>query len=189
MDKSMRNERLANATEFDLAAVIDRFQSPLLRYVGQLLGPDTGEAEEVVQDTFIRLHRQVTRDGVHSIENLPGWLFRVAHNLARDAGRKRRRKKKLRKALMADPTVQTVGTSDALPPGTDMARREAYTIVIRELHRLSRADQELLLLKIIQNLTLREISEITGVGLSTLHYRLNRALTQLSQRLTDIGLV
>jgi len=45
MDKSMRNERLANATEFDLAAVIDRFQSPLLRYVGQLLGPDTGEAD------------------------------------------------------------------------------------------------------------------------------------------------
>ncbi len=64
----------ATGVRFDLDAIIDRFQAPLLRYAQQMLGPGSGEAEEVVQDTFIRLHRQVMRHGPHSIDNLPGWL-------------------------------------------------------------------------------------------------------------------
>ena len=52
----------------DLMAVVTRYQSPLLRYVGHLLGQMGHEsAEDIVQETFIRLHRQVQNKGAHSI--------------------------------------------------------------------------------------------------------------------------
>ncbi|NOY79369.1 MAG: sigma-70 family RNA polymerase sigma factor [Kiritimatiellaeota bacterium] len=174
---------------FELAAVVDRFQTPLLRYVGQILGPDSGEVEEVVEDTFLRFHRQVSRYGHASISNLASWLFRVSHNLARDAGRRRKRRKKLQDDVMSDPTLQTTCTGRAEAPGVELARREAYELAMAELRRLPDAEQNILLLKLIQGLTLREISEVTGIRLSTVHYRLNRGLQSLSGRLSELGLV
>lgn len=173
--------------ESDLAAVIDQFQTPLLRYTGQILGADSGEVEEVVEDTFLRYHRQVTKYGAKSVSNIAGWLFRVAHNLARDVGRRRKRRKKLQDDLMADPTVQPIGATAT--PGADVAQREACDLAMAELHRLPDVEQRILLLKIIQGLTLREISQIMGMRLSTVHYRLNRGLRNLSTRLDELGVV
>jgi len=173
--------------ESDLAVVIDRFQTPLLRYVGQILGVDSGDVEEVVEDTFLRFHRQITKQGPNSVTNVAGWLFRVAHNLARDVGRRRKRRRKLQDDVMADPTVQTVGTTTT--PGADLARREACDVAMAELHRLADVEQRILLLKIIQGLTLREISQVMGMRLSTVHYRLNQGLRNLSIRLDELGVV
>ncbi len=174
---------------FELVTVVDQFQTPLLRYVGQILGPDSGDAEEVVEDTFLRFHRQVSRHGRESISNLAGWLFRVAHNLARDVGRRRKRQKKLQDDVMSDPTLQATCSSHTETPGVELARREAYELAMTELRRLPDAEQNILLLKLIQGLTLREISEVTGMRLSTVHYRLNRGLQSLSGRLSELGLV
>src|SRR5690606_16008815 len=88
--------RRHSAPAEDFAALVDPFEGPLLRYVGALLaGPADAEAQDVVQETFLRLHRQQTQYGVDSIGQLDSWLFRVAHNLARDAGRKRQRRQRM----------------------------------------------------------------------------------------------
>ncbi|HUU67996.1 MAG TPA: sigma factor, partial [Planctomycetota bacterium] len=63
---------------FDFAAAVSEFETPLLRYVRQFFGNDAESAEEVVQEAFLRLHRQVEQHGAASIENMPSWLFRVA---------------------------------------------------------------------------------------------------------------
>ena len=56
-------------------------QKPLLRYL-VCLGLSSDEAQDVVQDAFLTLHRHLTSGG--SQENIRGWLFRVAHNQARN---------------------------------------------------------------------------------------------------------
>lgn len=185
----IQSDALAAPAIGDLATVIDRFETPLLRYVGQILGVDSGDVEEVVEDTFLRFHRQVAKHGPKSVSNIAGWLFRVAHNLARDVGRRRKRRKKLQDDVMADPTIQTIGTTGTTAPGADMARREACDLAMAELHRLYAVEQRILLLKIIQGLTLREIGQVMGMRLSTVHYRLNRGLRNLSTRLDKLGVV
>src|SRR3984893_7980475 len=56
-------------------------RKPLLRYLVCLgLSPD--EAQDVVQDAFLSLHRHLSAGG--SQENMRSWLFRVAHNQARN---------------------------------------------------------------------------------------------------------
>ncbi len=90
--------------------------------------------------------------------------------------------------MMTDPTLEPVSGKEA-PPGHDLARREILEAVLDELQRLPEENREILILKLIQGLTLREIGEITGAGPSTLHYRLNRALSQLSENLAARGIV
>ncbi len=68
----------------DLMAVVAHYQSPLLRYVGQILGRVDHEAEDIVQEAFVRLHRQVAGHGSGSVRHLTAWLFRVTHNLTID---------------------------------------------------------------------------------------------------------
>src|SRR5277367_204466 len=56
-------------------------RKPLLRYL-VCLGLSSDEAQDVVQDAFLSLHRHVACGG--SQENIRSWLFRVAHNQARN---------------------------------------------------------------------------------------------------------
>ena len=56
-------------------------RKPLLRYL-VCLGLSSDEAQDVVQDAFLSLHRHLASGG--SQENIRGWLFRVAHNQARN---------------------------------------------------------------------------------------------------------
>src|ERR1700693_2214097 len=56
-------------------------RKPLLRYL-VCLGLSADEAQDVVQDTFVGLHQHLAAGG--SQENICSWLFRVAHNAARD---------------------------------------------------------------------------------------------------------
>src|SRR5580704_2120215 len=56
-------------------------RKPLLRYL-VCLGLSSDEAQDVVQDTFVSLHHHLAAGG--SQENIRSWLFRVAHNQARN---------------------------------------------------------------------------------------------------------
>src|ERR1700689_3973390 len=56
-------------------------RKPLLRYL-ECLGLSSDEAQDVVQDAFLSLHRHLSAGG--SQENIRSWLFRVAHNQARN---------------------------------------------------------------------------------------------------------
>ncbi len=59
----------------------DRERTPLLRYVS-FLGIEAQSCEDIVQESFLRLHEHLLAEGDRS--NLRAWLFRVAHNLSRN---------------------------------------------------------------------------------------------------------
>src|SRR5258708_11458829 len=72
--------RLA-AGSSEVTTLYRELRKPLLRYlVG--LGLTSDEAQDVVQDAFLSLQRHLASDGTQ--ENIRGWLFRVAHNQARN---------------------------------------------------------------------------------------------------------
>src|ERR1700722_15742601 len=61
--------------------LFEELRKPLLRYLVCLgLSPD--EAQDVSQDAFLELHRHVSGGGAQ--DNIRSWLFRVAHNQARN---------------------------------------------------------------------------------------------------------
>jgi RNA polymerase sigma-70 factor (ECF subfamily) len=178
----------------DLMAVVTHYQGPLLRYVGRILGSANDQREDVVQETFIRLHRQVSRHGWNSIHHLTTWLFRVAHNLTIDAMRRKVRQETARKDAEAATAPDPVATAQE-PTAEEMdalgeaIRQEARQVVLRELARLDDCYRQVVLLKIVQGMSLREAAEVVGVSLSTVNHRLNEGLSILARRLRKAGVV
>lgn len=172
-------------------AVVDRFESPLLRYAAGLLDGDaTGDAaQDVVQDAMLRLHTQWIRHGQSSVEHVPTWLYRVTRNLAMDALRKRaagrrftlRWKTRLRHD---EPTRMP----DA-PHVVDAEQAETLTATRRVLDDMPARPRELLMLKAHHNLTVRQIAQVLAMPHSTVAHQLNKALADLAQRLKEQGVI
>jgi RNA polymerase sigma-70 factor (ECF subfamily) len=81
-------QRIAGGDQGAYRAFSERHLSAILRYAARLLG-DASEAEDVVQDTFLRVWQQANRYQARGVK--PGtWLYRIAHNLCIDRLRRRR---------------------------------------------------------------------------------------------------
>src|ERR1035438_4996358 len=65
--------------EAEVVALFDELRDPLLRYLASF-GLAIADGEEVLQEVFLALFQHLSRG--KSKDNLRGWLFRVAHNLA-----------------------------------------------------------------------------------------------------------
>lgn len=167
----------------DFAAVVDRYESPLLRYVAHILGGRNAEVEDVVQETFLRLHRTVIRKGPESILCLSTWLFRVAHNLAIDSGRKKTRRREQvsdEATTLASDQQSTEVSIDAI---SAMVRREACEMAMKELTSLPDVQRQAILLKVVQGMTMKQIGQVLGMAPSNACYHINQGLAALARRL------
>lgn len=173
----------------DLTSAVERFETPLLRYIGQMLRPDRQAAEDVVQEAFLRLHKQLEDKGRTGIKSLKTWLFVVARNVALDTIRKRGREKKLWGGVFRD------GMEDKqLMPRENgelgkVMQKEACEQAVEELQRLPDEEREVLVLRIMEGMTLREISIVTGLKVGNVDYRINKGLRQLADRLKTAGTI
>ncbi len=171
-------------TAYAFNSVISRYETALLRYVGQMIGPGALEdAEDLVQEAFLRLHKQVTEHGESSVRNLSTWLFRVAHNLVIDAIRRRRRNDRNPKAAAGEARNVTTRSGDKVDALGEMMQREASERALAELHKLPEEQKHVILLRIIHGLTFQEIGEVTGLTIGNVSYRISQGLQELAQRL------
>ena len=127
--------------------LFDSLAPALLRYLRRLTGSAT-DAEEIVQDTFLKLHVQLA-DGVE-FANVRAWLFRVATHAARDLERERR--VRAREAAHKPP-ANLVDFE---------ARLQRQQLTRRTLKRLPRRMRQVLLLW-SEGFTYREIADVTGI--------------------------
>ena len=170
-----------------LKSMMDSFQSPLLGYVTKLIGSRQSAAQDIVQEVFLRAFRKMRRDGQNSIKNPRCWLFRVAHNLAMDTGRKRGRQKNMQDKLMHDPVTQDNIFSRSTAADYALGRDEMYKLALQAVDELPEEQRNVVLLKIMQDMTLKQISEITGMKIGTVNYRLTQALRSLAEKMKKIG--
>lgn len=70
----------------DYAFIIDRFETPILRYIFRMTGASHEEVEELGQMTFIKAYRSL--NGFDVRLKLSSWLYRIAHNICVDYLRK-----------------------------------------------------------------------------------------------------
>jgi RNA polymerase sigma-70 factor (ECF subfamily) len=129
---------------------------------------DVPEAEDIVQDTFLKLHQGRTRDA----DNLPGWLMTVARNAARDRLRRRR-------PQASEDEFHTLADDHAARPGVDLQRREYSERLRRALGSLPEEHRTALTLRYLEGLDYRSIALEMGVTDGALRGMLGRALGTL----------
>jgi RNA polymerase sigma-70 factor (ECF subfamily) len=163
-----------------LGVFVGRYQDSLVRFVAGFL-KDDGAAQDVVQETFLRVARQPAKlTGVDSPHN---WLLRVARNLSVDYLRAAIRRRRHTREYAAE---RQEAVAVAEPATEALEREEVRERVRREIDGLSPRLRELMLLKVQEGKTYREIAEITGLSVTNVGYLLHRAMKLLAGRLKDM---
>lgn len=160
------------------AELYERHRARLFHYLlGQLR--DRPLAEELFQDVWQRVVH--ARTGWKPEAAFATWLFRIAHNRLNDHWRAARH----RPLAPDDADERTARLADARTPellADEQAQRQQLR---RALAELPPEQQEVVILRLEQELSLEEIGQITGVGRETVKSRLRYAMDKLRARLSE----
>jgi RNA polymerase sigma factor (sigma-70 family) len=157
-------------------AVVAHYEAALIRYAARVLN-DADAAQDVAQETFLRLLRH-WREPLEVCPKLSNWLYRVAHNCAVDHIRRTARRHLLhREAAGAGP--------DHAPPdrGADFRISEAAARAAEALQTLNLRERQLVILKVYEDKSYREIADITGLSTGNVGYILHHAMKKLAAAL------
>ena len=147
-------------------------RKPLLRYL-VCLGLSSDEAQDVVQDAFLILHRHLASGG--SQENIRGWLFRVAHNQARN------RQNRYDRNFGAATDAEMEAASHEATPERAVLEKEKFRRLRNAVRLLTEPERACLLLR-AGGLRYREIGEILEIATSTVGDTVERAIQKLAEK-------
>ena len=151
--------------------LVERHHAGCLRFARHLLG-DPDDAEDAVQETFIRafaaLSRYEERDAFHA------WLFQILVHRCRSVGARRTRG---RERFVSDALAV-----DRAAVAGDEAMQDAQRTLAAALDGLDLDHREAFLLKVGEEMEYEEMSRLTGVNVSALKMRVKRARDHVRAR-------
>mgnify|MGYP001327339221 CR=1 FL=1 len=163
--------------------LVNRYKDKLLNFVFQFLG-DVEQAEDVVQDTMIRLYEK--KHYYKEIAKFSTWIYTIARNLANTELRKRKRRKTTYLSQMSKEERQY-----EIPAVQDDVDQSLHNEFINDriqsaINNLPEHFKLVIILRDIQELSYDDISNIVEVPLGTIKSRINRARIQLQAELQDL---
>jgi RNA polymerase sigma-70 factor, ECF subfamily len=157
--------------EEEVTDLFDQFRKPMLRYLSGF-GLALPDGEEVLQETFLSLFQHLDRG--KSRDNIPGWLFRVAHNLAL----KRRNHARRDSETRAEAAVEDLAMDPDPNPEDQMVNRQTQQRLLAVVEALPEQDRRCLFLR-AEGLRYREIAEILDISLGAVSLSLARSLARI----------
>jgi RNA polymerase sigma-70 factor (ECF subfamily) len=173
-----------------LTTLVERYQVRLLAYIRRLIH-DGVEAEDLFQETFIRVMRAAERYEPRA--SFATWLFTIARNLCID-----RIKKKTglpttsldrleaespgpRSPVMRNRNPEPAGHEP--DPADAVETAEQVALLRRAIDALPEAKREALVLRLQSGLPYQEIAEIQGAPVGTVKYRVHEAIRLVAEQL------
>jgi len=169
-------ELVAGAQRGDATAfrrLVERFHARALRFAGNM-GLTLEDAEEAVQDAFVRAHGALGRFDLSA--PFEPWLFRILANCCRTAHGRGRWWHRLR----ADVPLELAAARDT------SADADWSEEIRRALDTLPRDQREAFLLRHVEGLEYDAMMTVTGAGLSALKMRVKRACDALRLQLGGV---
>ncbi|MCP4935693.1 MAG: RNA polymerase sigma factor [bacterium] len=156
---------------------------------------DDMEAEDVVQETYIKAFTNL--DKFQGSDRLGAWLARITTNLAIDRTRKSNRAQKLVDDLLnlapnTNEQSTQISSSQTLSPERQAAMSQIRKLLEREIDLLPDGFREVFVLRVVEELSIEETSDILQIPHATVKTRLHRARRKLQSslniQLTSISL-
>jgi RNA polymerase sigma-70 factor (ECF subfamily) len=155
------------------AELVDAYYARCLRFAMHMLA-NRGDAEEAVQDTFVRVYRALP--GYEERESFEPWLFRILANRCRSAGARERRRAEF---------VEYGDVPDRPGAGGHDLAIAWRDEINQALSALPQEQREAFLMRHVEDLSYEDMSVVTGAGISALKMRVKRACDFLRARLTE----
>ncbi len=169
-------ERVSKGDQRAFALLVDRHRDPVVAYLARLTG-DRGLAEDLAQETFIRLYRYAPGYSEHG--KLAGYLYRIASNLAASELRRDQRRRWLRRWFLQSGN----GGPPAKTPDGELERTELQAKLGRAIAALPVRFRIPLVLHEIEGLAYAEVARATGQREGTVKSRVHRGRRMLKQSL------
>ncbi len=162
---------------------------------GRLLGfirnriPDEDEAEDLLQDVFLRLILNST--GIQTIENITAWIYSVTRNRIIDLFRKKKPESLEDQKVLVGLSDQPIDLVDVLPALGDSPEDKVLADLIWDeiqdaLDEMPGEQREVFVYHEFESRSMKEIAEITGVNQNTLLARKRYAVLFLRNKLKEL---
>jgi len=179
-----------NLDRFDV--LVDRYKVRLTSYIRHRV-PDLHHAEDLAQETFLRMFRAARADQYSGRASVATWLFTIADNCVTDYLRAAGRRPL---ALETDAAVRADGSLPGVleqqpaegPHPPDVASyHESQRRADALLATLSDDQRSVVALKVLGGLTLGEVAEVLGCPVGTVKSRLFYGLRKIEESLVRSG--
>lgn len=178
--KHMHDQQLVrkyiSGEDASLVELHNRYKSKVLTSIVMLV-KDQALAEDIFQDTFIRVVETLRRGNYKDEGKFVSWVNRIAHNLIIDHFRRERRS-------MFVSNVDGTEVFDFIGYTEDNAevrllKEQTYAELRRLIQRLPDEQKEVLIMRHYADMSFKEIADITEVSINTALGRMRYALSNL----------
>jgi RNA polymerase sigma factor (sigma-70 family) len=142
------------------------------------------ESQELTQDVFVKIHNQISE--FNNKSTYKTWIYRIAVNSCLDFLKFKQRNKRF--GFMTSLFNDNNQEKSELPkefnhPGVALEDKEAVQVVLNHINTLNKRQKTVLILRVIEDLNIKEISEIMEIGIKATESLLARAKTNLKKKL------
>jgi RNA polymerase sigma-70 factor (ECF subfamily) len=162
--------------ESALSTLINRHQSRLYGFIFSKI-QDRDAANDVFQDTFIKVIRTLKRGNYNEQGKFLPWVMRISHNLIIDYFRKNSRMPKFKSKNEFD--IFSIISDDSLNIENKMFDSQIENHIRILLDELPDEQRSVIKMRIYQDMSFKEISESTGVSINTALGRMRYGLINL----------
>lgn len=185
MESFIIKESIRQVKKGDQAAfeeIVLLFQNRIYHHCFRMIG-NAHEAEDIAQEAFIRAYTNI-----HTFDNnrkFSTWLFRIATNLTIDRLRKRKPDYYLDAEFkgMEGLNLYSQLSTNEPDPEDEVTRLELQHRIHKEILSLSPIYRSIIILRYIDEFSLKEISEILDIPLGTVKTRIHRGREALRKKL------
>ena len=176
--------RMAGGDQESLSELMRRHHQRLFRIA---LGyvRDAHDAQEIVQETFVKAYRNAAR--WESTSEVAPWLTRIAINESIDRYRRARRRRQMEEPLASDGDPDRRWAADGPSPERRVLGQELRERLDAALLALPERQRAIFVLRHYQGLELGEIAGVLDMRLGTVKSGLHRAVERLRELLAGLA--
>jgi RNA polymerase sigma-70 factor (ECF subfamily) len=159
-----------------LSILINRHQSKIFGFIYSKIS-DRDISNDIFQDTFIKVIRTLKSKSYNEEGKFLPWVMRIAHNLIIDHYRKNKKMPMFRET--EEFSIFSIMSDDSLTIENKIIRDQVEIDLRKLIEELPADQKEVLVMRMYQDMSFKEISEITGVSINTALGRMRYALMNM----------
>ncbi len=169
-------KKYVEGDENALTVLINRHQSKIFGFIYSKIS-DRDISNDIFQDTFIKVIRTLKSQSYNEEGKFLPWVMRIAHNLIIDHYRKNKKMPMFRET--EEFSIFSIMSDDSLTIENKIIRDQVEMDLKKLIEELPADQKEVLVMRMYQDMSFKEISEITGVSINTALGRMRYALMNM----------
>lgn len=185
MDEKQLIQQAAAGDTAAFEALVLRYQTQVYSLAFRMVGNEA-DAQDLAQEAFVRAWRAL--DSFQFSSQFSTWLYRLTSNICIDFLRSQKKRKHISLTVLQDDEQQQWDMPDHRPlPEEQIMVSQEREALAKAIASLDPEYRQVLILRIVNDCSYQQISQIMGIREGTVKSRLSRAREQLRKKLAQSG--